>query len=370
MPNAEKIRRIRRRRMTVIAAVGLIIAAALLCFLFRDEIGALLGTEGAEDRGTAWSFEAGSSQVFAAAGNGLATASSTGLQLLDSDGYTVVRHICALDTPALAVSDQRVAAFDIGGKTLRVADMEGNVTEMDTDGVIISVTMNDDGFMAVTTSAAGYKGLVTVYNDLLEPAYEWYSGEGYPLTAKVSPDGKSLAALTAGEDGGHVHIFSLTESAEKGSFLAEGELLIDIGWMTSGRLCAISESRAVFIGNKGEQTGEYGFGGMYLVDYSFGGSEFLTLALSKYLSANASTVVTVGDSGELLGQMEPETELKGLSVSGKDVLMLFPDGITRYSQALNRNDGPEEAQNIKKALLRANGDVILIFTASAQLMSR
>ncbi|NCB50362.1 MAG: hypothetical protein EOM54_00580 [Clostridia bacterium] len=367
MSNTEKNRRARRRRMMSIAAAGVIIAAALLCFLLRDEIGDLLGAGGDEDRGTAWSFEVGSSQVFAAAGNGLATASSTGLQLLDANGYTIVRHICALETPALAVSGKLAAAFDIGGKTLRVADFEGNVTEMDTSGVIISVTMNDDGFMAVTTSEPGYKGLVTVYNASLQPVYEWYSGEGYPLVARVSPDGKSLAALTAGADGGRVHIFSLSENAEKASFLAEGELFIDIGWMTSGRLCAISESRAVFIEDTGEVSGEYDFDGMYLTEYDFGGSGFLTIALSKYLSANASLVVTLGDSGELLGQMEPETELKCLSVSGKEVLMLFPEGLSLYSQSLNRNGDAADAQNIKKALIRANGDVIMIFTASAQV---
>jgi hypothetical protein len=162
MSNAEKIRKARRRQVTVIVSAGLILAAALLCFLFRDEIGALISAGDDEEKGTAWSYEAGSAQVFAAAGNGLATASSTGLQLLDADGYTVVRHICSLDTPALAVSDKLAVAFDIGGKTLRVADFSGNVTEMDTDGTIISVTMNADGFMAVTTSESGYKGLVTV----------------------------------------------------------------------------------------------------------------------------------------------------------------------------------------------------------------
>jgi hypothetical protein len=81
--------------------------------------------------------------------------------------------------------------------------------------------------------------------------YQWYSGEGYPLTAKVSPDGESLAALSVGEEGGRVHIFSLSGNAETGSFLAEGELLVDIAWMTSGRICAISETRAVFIGDTG-----------------------------------------------------------------------------------------------------------------------
>jgi WD40 repeat protein len=369
MANSKKTKSARLRRITAIAAAGLIIAAGLFVFLFRDEIGGLLGAGNGADRGTAWTFEAGASQVFAAAGNGLATASSTGLQLLDADGYTVVRSICSLDTPALAVSDKLAAAFDIGGKTLRVADFDANVTEMDTEGVIISVTMNRDGFMAVTTSEAGYKGLVTVYDPSLQAIYEWYSGEGYPLTACVSPDGKSLATLTADADGGRVHIFSLSSSDEKGTYFAEGELLFDLGWMDSGRLCAVSETRAVFIDGTGEAAGEYGFGGMYLTDYSFGGSGFLTLVLSKYLSANASVMITVGDSGEQLGQTDTSSELKGISVSGKQVLAYYSDGLALYSQTLNRSGGITDVQNLKKALIRPRGDVVMIYTATAQIAS-
>jgi hypothetical protein len=358
----------RVRQLTALIAAGLVVAAALLVFLFRDDIGELLSSKDAEaEKGTAWAFEAGSSQIFATAGNGLAIASSTGLQLLDAKGYTVVRHVCSLETPALAVSDKLVAAFDIGGTVLRVADFDGNVTEMDTEDTIISVTMNEDGCMAVTTSAVGYKGLVTVYNAALEPIYDWYSGEGYPISACVSPDSKSLAVLTAAEDGGHVHLFSLSGSDETGSYFAEGELLVDLRWMSSGRLCAISEKSAVFIKDSGEVAGTYDFGGMYLADYSFGGSGFLTLALTKYLSASASLIVTVGDGGEQLGQTEADSELNGLSASGKQVLALYSDGLTLYSQSLNRRGGADDVQSVKKALIRPDGNVIVIFTASAQI---
>lgn len=368
MSKSERTKSARLRQTAYLVGAGFILAAALLGFLFRDQISELLGT-GEQDRGTPWAFEAGSAQVFAAAGNGLATASSTGLQLLDADGYTVVRHICSLETPALVVSEKHIAAFDIGGKTLRVADFTGAVKEMDTEGVIISVAMNNSGFMAVTTSEAGYKGLVTVYNDVLEPVYEWYSGEGYPLTACVSPDCGSVAVATADNDGGHVHVFSLSSTDEKASFLAAGELIVDLGWMDSGRLCAISQKRAVFIGDDGEISGEYDFAGLYLTDYTFGGGGFLTLALSKYLSSSASTIVTVGDSGEQLGQVDTDSELKGLSSSGRQVLALFSDGLSLYASSLNRTGGAEDVQNAKKALLRPRGDVIMIYTASAQLVS-
>ena len=351
-----------------IAAAVLLIAAAVSIFLFRDSIAGLISAGGGkDDKGTPWAFEGGSAQVFAPAGNGLAAASSTGLQILDASGYTVVRHICSLKTPALAASDKHVAAFDIGGTVLRVADFEGNVTNMDTNGTIIAVTMNDSGFMAVTTTETGYKGLVTVYNPALEPIYEWYSGKGYPLVARVSPDGRSMAALTADGDGGHVRIYSLSDKTEKGSFAAPGELLVDLGWMDSGRICAISETRAVFLEDTGEMVGAYDFGGMYLTDYSFGGSGFLTLGLSKYLSASADMIVTVGDKGEPLGSTKPDSALKYLSASGKQVLALYTDELAVYSQAMNRSGGIKDVQSLKKALLRPKGDIILIFTASAQI---
>lgn len=357
------------RKIFALAIAAAIIAGAALLFVNRDKIGAALGTGKSTEKGEAWVFETGSSQVFARAGNGLAVASSTGLQLLGSDGYTVCRHVCALEKPAVAACSKGAAVYDIGGRTLRFSDMGGTVTELDTEGNIISVSMNDAGYTAVVTESAGCKGLVRVYDPELTPLYEWYSGTGYLLSAAVSPDGKSLAVLTAAEDGGYIRVFSLSSEEEKGSFVAPGELLIDLVWTDSDMLCAISQTRAVFLDGDGELHGAYDFAGLYIVDYSLDGDGFIALALSKYLSGSASLVVTVGESGEALGTFAPESELKSIDACGKHVAILSSDGAAVYSPTLSRQGGTEDIQGVKRALLRKKGDTILVYSASAIIKS-
>lgn len=357
----------KKRKKYIVSAIvaGVLIAAALAVWFNRDALMSLLGG-GDGDQGEQWAFEAGSAQVFAPAGNGLAVASATGLQLLGSDGYTVARVVCALGTPAVSACAQYAAAYDVGGTALRVADFGGAVTELDTENPIISVRVSAAGFMAVCTEEQGYKGLVTVYDATLTAIYEWYSGEGYLLSAEVSPDGTELAALTAAEDGGHVKFFLLTSEEEQGDYTAAGELLLDARWIGDKRVCALSETRAVFLDDAGGEAGAYDYGGMYLADYAFGGEDFVVLALSKYLSGSVTQLVSLSDGGETLGQVEPDAELKSLSAGEKQVLALYSDGLTLYSRSLSEQSGDTEIDGVKTALLRKNGGALLVYTGAAQ----
>lgn len=354
----------KKKRVVIAVAAGVFIAAALLAWFNRDALAALLGG-GSGDRGEQWAFEAGASQVFAPAGNGLAVASATGLQLLGDDGYTAVREVCALGTPAVSACAQYAAAYDVGGTVLRVAGFDGSVTDMDTENTLISVRVNETGFMAVCTEESGYKGLVTVYDSTLKAIYEWYSGEGYLLSAEVSPDGTALAVLTAAEDGGHVKFFLLTSEEEQGDYTAAGELLLDARWVGDDRVCALSESRAVFLENDGGEAGAFDYGGMYLADCAFGG-DFAVLALSKYLSGSVTQLVSLDDGGGTLGQAAPDGELKALSAGSRQVLALCSDGLTLYSRALTAQGSDTEIDGVKTALLRKNGGALLVYTGTAQ----
>ena len=362
MAEKKKKKSARARLLPVLIAAAAVVVGTVALFAFRDRLSALFAGNGT-DPGEAWAFEAGSAQSFAAAGNGLAVASSAGLELLDPDGYTVCRHVCALDAPAAAACSQYAAAYDLGGTALRVSDFKGNVTELDTQEPILSVTVSESGYMAVSAEEAGYKGKVTVYGPALTAVYEWYSAEGYLLSARVSPDGKQLAVLTAAGDGGHVHIFSLSSDQEKADYAASGELLTDAEWLSDSRLCALSQTRAVFLSDAGEELAACDFGGMYLTDYAFGDG-FAALALSDYLSGNADKLCTVGSDGETLGELTPTSELKDLDARGKRVAALWSDGVSVYSQTLSEQGTYGDVQGVKGVLLRKKGDAALLYSAS------
>lgn len=365
------IRRILAAAVTIAVAAG-----ALLIFLHRDNLssGALKGLFGAgsqeeTEESEAFTYESGMQQVFAAAGDGLAVASSSGIHLMNDRGNTVVKQVFSMTSPALACSGVHSAFYDIGGRILRVADFGGEVFSLDTNHPIISVTMNESGWMAVITEEVGYKGLVTVYDASLNERYKWYSGSGYTLLARISPDNKGMAVLCAQPSGGRVVLFAFDSEEEKASISAPEELLVDLCYLDSGNLCALSETRAVFFSADGSESGTYAYGGLVLADYDFKGNGFVSLFLGRYRSGNAGLLLTLDKSGEVLGQAETEKELVAISAKGKSLVALYSDALICYSQKLEEKGIHEDILGVKTVIVRDKGDMFLLSAYSAGLES-
>lgn len=361
------------RRAAAVVLTLILIALALLAFLFRDELSreglrGLLGKGTETAAGEAFSYETGSDQVFALAGNGLAIASSTGLQLLDADGVTVVKQILSLGTPAVAASPELCAFYDVGGTALRAAAPDGSCRTMDTENAILSVTVNPDGYIAVSTEQPGYKGMVQVYDPSLEKLYEWYSGSGYLLMARVTPDGRGLVTNCADESGGILHFFSMDSEAEQASWLAEDELILEFAYLSDGTLTAVTENRLVLLDSSGRETASYDFGGRYLKEYQIEG-DYATVLLSQYRSGTGGVMIHISSSGAVLGQREIQRDPLSLSASGDHLLALYSDGLVLYSQDLQELYSNDEVLGRKKALLRAGGDALLLSGYDAQVLS-
>lgn len=109
---------------------------------------------------------------------------------------------------------------------------------------IMSTTINANGYAAVCTEEAGYKGSVTVYDENFSPLYKWYCASGFIIKAALS-EKNILAVLTANEKGSTVHVFNLGSEKEQYSVFIEKTLAIDFGWLEEN-LCIISESAAYF----------------------------------------------------------------------------------------------------------------------------
>lgn len=309
-----------------------------------------------------YTFETGTQQLFAPMKGGFAVGSTTGLQVLDKSGVTVVRGTVSITTPALVSCDSRAAVYDVGGTVLRVGDLNGELTVLDTKDKIISVTMNETGFLAVVTEETGYKGLVTVYNKDLEPVYRWHSGTNYVLSARVDPNGKTMAALTLEETGSAVHLFSLQSETEQAAYHTQGLLLFDLAFLSGDRLCAVHDDGLVFFDAGGADGGSWSFGGQFLSDYSFGGDGFVTVMLSQYQSGSGGTVATVGYGGLVTGQMDPLFPAQSLSVRDKQVLIRYGEYTAVYSQSLEETAQRNGGQGAKDALLTGKNKGYLLYS--------
>jgi len=350
----EDIRRRERRRVTpgkaaIAAAVALLAILALAALLLSVKNTGF--SDARELSGTEFVFEAGSKQHFAVMGNALAVASSTGLQLMDDSGATIARQVFSMDTPRAAACGDYAVFYDLGGTALHTADAKGECTARPQENTILALTVNAAGFTAVCTEDDAYRGRVTVYDRDFNAVYEWYSGSGSLLTAAVAPDCRTLAVLTAHSGGSRICLYSLSSDALLAEFQTKNELLLELGWLDSDRLCAFSGSRVVFLDETCELLQEVPFSGRLL---TFGLSEegFAAFHTEGRLS-------TYDRGGRLLAELGTDREILSLSVGGEQLLALYPDEAVLYTRSLVRSGSCTEVFDARQALLTDSGALLL-----------
>lgn len=366
----------KKKRSRVPALILLLVLAALavLAFVFRDHLTAeglrrvFRGTESPAAQGEDFTYELGTGQVFARAGNGLAVAASSSIELMDGGGKTVFKQVVSYDTPAVFAWERGALFCDLGGTscTLAYLDTETAPLALSPSGEILTASVNADGWSAVTTAAAGYKGLVSVYDSVGKLRYEWWSGTGYVLKAAVSPDDRLLAVLTAETGGGKLHIFRLDSETERAAAEFPGALPFDAAFMSNDRICVVGEDALIFLGTDGTETGRHDFGGAYLLDYDLDGQGFAAVCLSPYRTGSGGRVETVDRSGKLLGSAETDRNVTGLSACGRQLLAMTSGGLTLYGQDMTEQARRDGLVTAKKAILRPDGDVLLMNAYSAE----
>lgn len=357
----------RGRTAQRLAAGGIVavLALAVAAFLLRDTLFAPDPAQQYADI-EPFSFETGSGQCFDLCGDGLAIASSTGLQLMNSAGSTVAKSIFSMETPAVDACGSFALFFDVGGTALRAAAMDGSVTELDTNSAIISADVGENGYFAVCTEETGYKGLATVYNSSFAPVYRWYSGSGWLMKCAVSPDGGAMAAVCAESGGTVLHVFRLDSETEKAALTLEDKLFFDVIWLSSTRLCLISEDEIVFTDWSAKETRSFSFGGAYLGGYDVSGGH-VSLFLSEYLTGGEGRLFSLDSAGELIAETAAENSLAALSRSGEKTLALYSDCCMLYGADLSEKGREDNVLGVRSALLRPDGRALLLSAYSAEL---
>ena len=307
-----------------------------------------------------FSFEAYSDNVFEEMNGGMIVASKSEFQLFDSSGKLVSNGTMAFGQPAISVGKDSAVIWNQGGSEAMIINSENKVTTLDGKSAIISASMNDGGYCAISSEESGYKGLVTVYDKSSKAIYKWYSGSGYLMDAAIAPSNTGMAALTVNENGSRAVAYSLGSEEEQGSCEIEDEICFDIDYIAENRICAVSADKAVFVNGKCEYNSEYSFEGMYLRDYSLSGSGFAVFVLGRYSTGGSGSVVSVDSNGNTIGSVEINSDVKSLSVRGKYLAIVYSDRVVLYNSSLEELGVIEDAAGVERALACANGKLLAI----------
>lgn len=359
-----KKRKKRGLRRVIVFLLLLAIAGGLLFLMLR---GSAL-KRGGDEYGDSvpYTYETGAGQTFAAAGEGFAVVSSSSAQLLDSRGRTVYKQLVSFDTPAVFGCEKGALFCSIGGTDAIYAAFDGAVTELETEGELLSAHLNASGWFTLLSEQAGCKGLVQVFDPSGRLIYKWWSGTGYALRAAVSPDCAHLAVLTVGQDGGEIHLFSLSSDQQLCSIGFPGELLFDLYYMSADVLCAIGEETVYFADTEGGLRGSYSLDGSYLCGYDFSSGEFAAICTNTYRTGAGGTVITLDSSGNVLGTLAVSRDIIAMNARGKELLIMTSGDTGVYTRELSLDRGQERLATVKDALLLPGGDVLLLSAYSAE----
>ena len=363
MVRAKHAKQNKTQRVLAVVATIIIVALAVLVFLYRDKL-TFFKSENSDEmadiisENEPFTYETGADQFFSVMGSSLTVASSTGLQLLDSDGKTISREVFSMTNPSVCGNDSTCAVYDVGGHCLRLY-MDGQFKDYDSDNEIISVSVNKGSYYTVAAYEPGYKGSATVYDADFNPIYKWYSGTGYILDAAVSPDGGTLAVLCVEETGTLVHLFHFDSEDEFASAALPGELAFKLNFSQDGNFSLLSEDAIHFFGSKGQELSVYDFEGNYLADYELE-SEYLAIVLSKYVSGSEVTLISFGSGGKQLGAVSLSAEPLSVFSQGQKLLVLGSSDLTLYSKNLDTVKQNHISAGFSSAVLLPKGSVLLL----------
>ena len=315
-----------------------------------------------------YSYSADSDNLFGQVEEYMVLVNQNHLQLLRSDGTAQQDISIQLGHPALSTGGGLAAAWDVGGTALIVADENGVLFQRDQEEKLISVRLNQEGWLAVTEEKSGYKGAVTVYNQEQEKVFAFNSSSHFLLDAVVSRDGKRLLAVTVSQEGGsfvsNLVLYDLSKEDPLTTGTIQEGLVMDL-WDSSGGYQALCDDMLAFVDENAQVTGTYSYGASYLRDYSFGGNGYGVLLLGRYRAGSVGQMVAVDQSGGELGKINVSQEVLDISAAGNYIAVLYSDQVVIYRSDLTVYASTPETELAGRVLMSEDGSVLVIAADSA-----
>ncbi len=322
-----------------------------------------------------YDYDASAKNRFAVLGEDLLVLSDTSFSLLDKHGGAIWTQPVNMSAPALCCGGGRAAAYDVGGTELYLADAGGIIFELSAteEEPFIAVSLNDDGYLAVTSEKKGYKGSVSVYNRNQVEAFVFDSSQRFVLDAYVI--GQTLATVTLGQENGvfvsNVVLYDMPKYDEPqegptASYNITGGLTAAIT-AQNRKILTVSDTCLTFASTAGEVLASYTYKGAFLREYALGGDGFSALLLNRYRSGSVGRLVTVGETGEEIGSLEVREEVLDLSASGRYLAVLYSDRLVIYNDDLQPYASLKGTDYAKGVLMRPDGSVLVLSGESASL---
>ena len=381
-PQEEKPRRVakrRRRPLLVLLAVAAVLAGIVTAAVLLDRSGfdglrrSIIYAKAVKDEnGCAQLYRYNSDQSghFASLDGSLVSVSMHQLTVLDEKNRTLYDEAVKFQTPSLQSRGGRAVAYDVGGTEVYVLSDKGLVYKLDCAGEVLNASLNQKGWLTVVCGESGCKAAVRVYDAEGEAVFAFRSADRFVMTAALSADSRTLAAVTMGQENGvfasYVVFYRVNSDKEAGRCTLRGSMVYDLTAAGSG-FCAVTEEQLCFLSGDGVMTAAYDYGGDYLRRVSVSDDGYAAVLLGRYRTGTQHRIVTVNGEGKELAALEIDAEVASLSAAGRYVAVLTGEELVIYDKQLKPCAQLQEVSQAREVLMRSDGSAVLAGSMAASL---
>ena len=381
-PQEEKPRRVakrRRRPLLVLLAVAAVLAGIVTAAVLLDRSGfdglrrSIIYAKAVKDEnGCAQLYRYNSDQSghFASLDGSLVSVSMHQLTVLDEKNRTLYDEAVKFQTPSLQSRGGRAVAYDVGGTEVYVLSDKGLVYKLDCAGEVLNASLNQKGWLTVVCGESGCKAAVRVYDAEGEAVFAFRSSDRFVMTAALSADSRTLAAVTMGQENGvfasYVVFYRVNSDKEAGRCTLRGSVVYDLTAAGSG-FCAVTEEQLCFLSGDGVMTAAYDYGGDYLRRVSVSDDGYAAVLLGRYRTGTQQRIVTVNGEGKELAALEIDAEVASLSAAGRYVAVLTGEELVIYDKQLKPCAQLQEVSQAREVLMRSDGSAVLAGSMAASL---
>ncbi len=367
------------KRLLVFLLVAAVAVGAVAAVVFRDRLNIdsirrwfQYRTLLRNDSGQAESFvyDGNIEDAFAALDNDLLVCSGNAISLYSGSGTRYISQSAAMEHPVVNSNGALAVVYDAGGSSLCVLGERSLIWSADDLETVLSARLNKNGQLTVVTQPSGYRSAVTVYSASYEPVMTVNLSSALAMDAALSDDGRTLAILTVGQEGGAfattLEFYSMTYSA--GEFTPDltcslgGAVALDIRH-TSSLLWCLEEQGLSVVDHEGN-TYTASWASRYLRQYTLGGDGFAAVLVSRHRSGSQAELLIINEQGET--DTLPVTEqVLAVSAAGRYVAVLTADRLDIYTSDLKLYSSLDGTQGARNALMLDNGSAILLAADTA-----
>ena len=369
-------------RLIALLVTAALLLGALALVVYRDELNLDALARWFEYRNleTSESGEAvpfthagGKKASFAYLQDGILMISDTGSRYYSFTGELYAEEVLSLENPVLNHAGKYGVAYDAGGQDLFVFHgvEEAFHLTLEGDGDLLSARVNDSGWLAVTAQESGYKGAVSVYDSSYERRMIQINlSSTFIVDAAVSPDCKTVAIVTMGQEGGsfqsQIRFYPVDQKEPSATVSLGNTMVLDLDY-EDGLLWVLGEEQVSVVQEDGTVAGSYSLGRNYLKGCSFGGDGFALLLIGRYRAGSASQAVLLNPDGTEAASLTLTSNVLAFDAAGRYVALLTGENLDLYTDAFNLYSTLEHTQNARYLSLSDAGAALLANAQQAWL---